>query len=42
VLERRERVWSLIVKSLHFANMPPKEDSIGQRNDHCTSSNKVE
>jgi len=40
--ERRERVWSLIVKLLHFANMPPKEDSVGQRNDHCTGSNKVE
>ena len=40
--KRRERVWSLIVKLLHFANMPPKEDSVGQRNDHCTGSNKVE
>ena len=39
----RERVWSLIVKSLHFANMPPKEDSVvGQRNDHRTDSNKVD
>jgi hypothetical protein len=41
-VERRERVWSLIVKLLHFANMPPKEDSVGQRNDHCTGSNKVD
>jgi hypothetical protein len=39
-IERRERVWSLIV--VVPANMPPKEDSVGQRNDHCTGSNKVD
>ena len=38
---RLESEWSLIVKSLRFANIPPNEDSIGQRNDHCTGSNKV-
>ena len=41
-IEDESRVWSLIVKLLHFANMPPKEDSVGQRNDHCTGSNKVD
>jgi hypothetical protein len=39
-IERRERVWSLIV--VVPANRPPKEDSVGQRNDHCTGSNKVD
>ena len=41
-IERRERVWSLIVKLLHFANVPQNENSVGQRNDHYTGSNKVE
>ena len=42
IMEELMRLWSLIVKLLHFANMPPKEDSVGQRNDHCTGSNKVD
>ena len=41
-IEDESESRSLIVKLLHFANMPPKEDSVGQRNDHCTGSNKVD
>ena len=41
-MKEESEFWSLIVKSLHFANMPPKEHSIGQRSDHCTDSNKID